>query len=122
MALEDLMAPDWAGALSGIEDELRSVLAFVAAEAGRGTHVLPAASNILRAFRQPLADVKVLILGQDPYPTPGHAVGLSFAVSGQTRPIPAASRTSTGRWKPISGSRRGSTAIFRPGRAKEFSS
>ncbi|MBB6404415.1 uracil-DNA glycosylase [Arthrobacter sp. AZCC_0090] len=87
-ALEDLMAPDWAEALSGVEGELRSVLAFVAGEATRGTHVLPAASNILRAFRQPLADVKVLILGQDPYPTPGHAVGLSFAVSGQTRPIP----------------------------------
>ncbi|MFH5880102.1 uracil-DNA glycosylase [Arthrobacter sp. NA-172] len=88
MALEDLMAPDWAEALSGVEDELRSVLAFVASEATRGTQVLPAASNILRAFRQPLADVKVLILGQDPYPTPGHAVGLSFAVSGHTRPIP----------------------------------
>ncbi|MEW1822754.1 uracil-DNA glycosylase [Arthrobacter sp. NPDC080031] len=88
MALEDLMAPDWADALSGVEDELRSVLAFVAGEASRGTHVLPAASNILRAFRQPLADVKVLILGQDPYPTPGHAVGLSFAVSAPTRPIP----------------------------------
>jgi uracil-DNA glycosylase len=88
MALEDLMAPDWAHALSGVEDELRSALAFVAGEASRGTQVLPAASNILRAFRQPLADVKVLILGQDPYPTPGHAVGLAFAVSGQTRPIP----------------------------------
>lgn len=88
MALADLMAPDWADALSDVEDELRSVLTFVAAEATRGTHVLPAASNLLRAFRQPLADVKVLILGQDPYPTPGHAVGLSFAVSGPTRPIP----------------------------------
>lgn len=87
-ALEDLMAPDWAQALSGVEDELRSVLAFVADEAARGTRVLPPASNLLRAFRQPLAEVKVLILGQDPYPTPGHAVGLSFAVSGQTRPIP----------------------------------
>ncbi|WP_028266151.1 uracil-DNA glycosylase [Arthrobacter sp. MA-N2] len=87
-ALEDLMAPDWAEALSGVENELRSVLSFVAGEAARGTHVLPAASNILRAFRLPLADVKVLILGQDPYPTPGHAVGLSFAVAGHVRPIP----------------------------------
>jgi uracil-DNA glycosylase len=87
-ALDQLMTPDWAEALSAVEDELRSVLAFVAGEAVRGSQVLPAASNILRAFRQPLAGVKVLILGQDPYPTPGHAVGLSFAVSGQTRPIP----------------------------------
>jgi uracil-DNA glycosylase len=43
---------------------------------------------VLRAFRQPLAGVRVLVVGQDPYPTPGHAVGLSFAVDGGTRPIP----------------------------------
>ena len=34
---------------------------------------------VLRALSMPVAHVKVLILGQDPYPTPGHAVGLSFA-------------------------------------------
>ncbi|MEZ2389486.1 uracil-DNA glycosylase [bacterium RCC_150] len=88
MPLDELTTPEWAVALSGVEEELRSVLDFVAAEAAGGTRVLPSPSNILRAFRQPLADVKVLILGQDPYPTPGHAVGLSFAVSGRTRPIP----------------------------------
>ncbi len=86
--LPGLMAPDWAAALTGVEDELRSVLRFLAAEAGAGHPVLPAPSNILRAFRQPLADVRVLIMGQDPYPTPGHAVGLSFAVDRRTRPIP----------------------------------
>ncbi|UOD82159.1 uracil-DNA glycosylase [Paenarthrobacter ureafaciens] len=86
--LEDLMAPDWAQALSPVEPQLRAALGFVAAQAGQGAQVLPAAGNLLRAFRQPLADVKVLILGQDPYPTPGHAVGLSFSVSRETRPIP----------------------------------
>lgn len=86
--LEGLMAPDWADALRHIEAELREVLGFVAKQSSEGTQVLPSASNLLRAFRQPLADVKVLIIGQDPYPTPGHAVGLSFAVSPQTRPIP----------------------------------
>ncbi|WP_159703504.1 uracil-DNA glycosylase [Arthrobacter sp. 18067] len=86
--LEELMAPDWADALRPVEGQLRSALAFVATQAGKGTQVLPSAENLLRAFKQPLADVKVLILGQDPYPTPGHAVGLSFAVSRQTRPIP----------------------------------
>lgn len=86
--LEELMAPDWAEALRPVEDQLREALAYVAGQAGDGAEVLPAAANLLRAFRQPLADVKVLILGQDPYPTPGHAVGLSFAVSRQTRPIP----------------------------------
>jgi uracil-DNA glycosylase len=86
--LEELMAPDWADALRPVEAHLREALAFVSAQASDGVQVLPAADNLLRAFKQPLADVKVLILGQDPYPTPGHAVGLSFAVSRQTRPIP----------------------------------
>ncbi|UVJ41518.1 uracil-DNA glycosylase [Arthrobacter sp. CJ23] len=88
LPLAELMAPDWASALGPVEPQLRSALDFVAAQSAAGHQVLPAAGNLLRAFRQPLADVKVLILGQDPYPTPGHAVGLSFAVSPQTRPIP----------------------------------
>lgn len=88
LPLEELMAPDWAAALAGVEDELREVLAFLADEVATGHQVLPAPSNVLRAFRQPLAKVKVLLVGQDPYPTPGHAVGLSFSVDPRTRPIP----------------------------------
>jgi uracil-DNA glycosylase len=86
--LRELVAPDWAVALAPVEAELRGALTFLAAEAAAGHEVLPAPSNLLRAFRQPLAGVRVLIVGQDPYPTPGHAVGLSFAVDGGTRPIP----------------------------------
>ena len=86
--MEELMAADWADALRPVEGQLREALAFVAAQAAQGIQVLPQATNLLRAFSRPLADVKVLILGQDPYPTPGHAVGLSFAVSRRTRPIP----------------------------------
>lgn len=86
--LDELVAPDWAEALAGVEGELRSVLRFLAAEVAAGHQVLPSPSNVLRAFRQPLAAVKVLVVGQDPYPTPGHAVGLSFAVDKRTRPIP----------------------------------
>ncbi|MDI2034814.1 uracil-DNA glycosylase [Paenarthrobacter nitroguajacolicus] len=86
--LEELMAPDWADAMRPVEEHLRDALAYVAGQAGAGKHILPAPGNVLRAFQQPLADVKVLLLGQDPYPTPGHAVGLSFSVSRQTRPIP----------------------------------
>jgi uracil-DNA glycosylase len=86
--LDQLVAPDWAAALAGVEGELRAVLAFLAAEVAAGHQVLPSPSNVLRAFRQPLAAVKVLVVGQDPYPTPGHAVGLSFAVDRRTRPIP----------------------------------
>jgi uracil-DNA glycosylase len=88
MPLGELVAPDWAAALAPVEAELRGVLEFLAAEVAAGHKVLPAPSKILRAFQRPLADVRVLIVGQDPYPTPGHAVGLSFAVDGHTRPIP----------------------------------
>jgi len=86
--LAALVAPDWAEALAPVEGQLREVLQFLAAEVEAGYEVLPSPSNVLRVFRQPLAGVRVLIVGQDPYPTPGHAVGLSFAVDGGTRPIP----------------------------------
>ncbi|PXA72740.1 uracil-DNA glycosylase [Cryobacterium arcticum] len=63
-------------------------LAFLRAEAAAGRTVLPAPGNILRAFRQPFDQVRVLIVGQDPYPTPGHPVGLSFSVAADVRPVP----------------------------------
>ena len=88
LPLHRLVAPDWAEALAPVEGQLREVFAFLNREAAGGHQVLPAPRSVLRAFRQPLADVRVLIVGQDPYPTPGHAVGLSFAVDGATRPIP----------------------------------
>ena len=88
LPLHELVAADWAEALAPVEGKLRDVLAFLGREVAEGHEVLPSPSNVLRAFRQPLAGVRVLIVGQDPYPTPGHAVGLSFAVDGATRPIP----------------------------------
>lgn len=88
LPLSELMAADWAETLGPVEGDLRGVLNFLATEVAAGHQVLPAPSNVLRAFRQPLAGVKVLVVGQDPYPTPGHAIGLSFAVDGRTRPIP----------------------------------
>ncbi len=61
---------------------------FLRAETAAGRRYLPAGDRVLRAFAQPLADVRVLIVGQDPYPTPGHPIGLSFAVERDVRPIP----------------------------------
>lgn len=86
--LTELMAPDWAEALAGVEGKLRKVLSFLAAEVAAGHPALPPPSCVLRAFQRPLAAVKVLVVGQDPYPTPGHAVGLSFSVDARTRPVP----------------------------------
>lgn len=61
---------------------------FLRAEVAAGRPFLPAGDHVLRAFKQPFADVRVLIVGQDPYPTPGHAVGLSFSVAPDVRPVP----------------------------------
>ena len=61
---------------------------FLRAETAAGRRYLPAGDRVLRAFTFPLADVRVLIVGQDPYPTPGHPIGLSFAVERDVRPVP----------------------------------
>lgn len=61
---------------------------FLRAEIAAGQRYLPAGPNVLRAFTFPFDAVRVLIVGQDPYPTPGHAVGLSFSVAPDVRPLP----------------------------------
>ena len=61
---------------------------FLRAEIAAGRRYLPAGPNVLRAFTFPFDQVRVLIVGQDPYPTPGHAVGLSFSVAADVRPLP----------------------------------
>jgi len=86
--LTELIAPDWAEALAPVEPAISAMGDFLRAEVAAGRRYLPAGNNILRAFQQPMADVRVLIVGQDPYPTPGHAVGLCFAVDPDVRPLP----------------------------------
>lgn len=86
--LSELIAPDWAEALAPVEDNIRKMGDFLRAELAAGHSYLPAGQNVLRAFTRPLADVRVLVIGQDPYPTPGHAVGLCFSVGRDVRPLP----------------------------------
>ena len=86
--LSDLMAPDWAAALAAQESQIHAMGAFLRQELAAGRGYLPAGEAVLRAFSRPLAEVRVLIVGQDPYPTPGHPVGLSFAVERSVRPLP----------------------------------
>jgi uracil-DNA glycosylase len=86
--LSELVAPDWAEALAPVEDTITQLGEFLRAELAAGRSYLPAGDNVLRAFRQPLADVRVLIVGQDPYPTPGNPVGLSFSVAPDVRRLP----------------------------------
>lgn len=88
MAENGHIAADWAGALEPMGERLAELGRFLNAERAAGRTVLPAGSRILAAFQRPLADVRVLIVGQDPYPTPGHPIGLSFATAPDVRPIP----------------------------------
>jgi uracil-DNA glycosylase len=86
--LRELMAPDWAEALEPVADRIAEMGQFLRAEVAAGRSYLPAGDHVLRAFAEPMADVKVLLTGQDPYPTPGHPVGLSFSVAPDVRPLP----------------------------------
>jgi uracil-DNA glycosylase len=80
--------PGWAHALAPVAGTLDDLGAYLQSEVELGHGYLPAAEHVLRAFSRPFDDVRVLIVGQDPYPTPGHAIGLSFAVDPAVRPIP----------------------------------
>jgi len=86
--LEEIVESGWARALRPVAGEIRAMGDFLRAELAAGRSYLPAGSNVLRAFSQPFDDVRVLIVGQDPYPTPGHPVGLSFSVAPEVRPVP----------------------------------
>lgn len=86
--LADLVAPDWAAALAPVEPHVHAAGDFLRTEVADGREYLPAPDAILRAFTRPLAQVKVLVVGQDPYPTPGHPMGLSFSVQADVRPVP----------------------------------
>ncbi|NHN55575.1 uracil-DNA glycosylase [Calidifontibacter sp. DB0510] len=86
--LTELVHPSWAPVLEPAAEHLTACGEFLRAELAAGRQYLPSGDAVLRAFQQPLDDVRVLIVGQDPYPTPGHAVGLSFSVAPQVNPIP----------------------------------
>ncbi|SMH34083.1 Uracil-DNA glycosylase [Rathayibacter oskolensis] len=83
-----LIDPGWAEALEPVGPGIAAMGDFLRAEVAAGRPYLPAGKDVLRAFAAPLADVRVLIVGQDPYPTPGHPIGLSFAVERHVRPVP----------------------------------
>ena len=86
--LQDIVEAGWAQALEPVAPQVAAMGEFLRAEIAAGRTYLPAGEHVLRAFKQPFHDVRVLIVGQDPYPTPGHAVGLSFSVAPDVRPIP----------------------------------
>src|ERR1700758_1870990 len=86
--LRSIIDPGWADALEPVAGRIAAMGDFLRAEVAAGRRYLPSGENVLRAFRQPFAGVRVLIVGQDPYPTPGHAVGLAFSVAPEVRRLP----------------------------------
>ncbi|MBD3758455.1 MULTISPECIES: uracil-DNA glycosylase [Microbacterium] len=88
LAAAGLVDSGWAQALAPVAPDIAALGERLRAEVAAGRHYLPAGDKVLRAFTRPLSEVKVLIVGQDPYPTPGHPIGLSFAVDAHVRPLP----------------------------------
>ena len=86
--LSELVDDGWARALEPVGQQVAQMGQFLRAEIAAGRRYLPVGQNVLRAFTFPFDQVRVLIVGQDPYPTPGHAVGLSFSVAPEVRPLP----------------------------------
>ncbi|MEU6739209.1 uracil-DNA glycosylase [Streptosporangium sandarakinum] len=90
--LNEVVEAGWAKALEPVAGKIAEMGDFLRKEVAEGRQYLPSGPNVLRAFQQPFDQVKVLIVGQDPYPTPGHPIGLSFSVAADVRPIPASLR------------------------------
>ena len=90
--LHEIVEPGWAEALAPVADTIAALGQFLREENAAGRGYLPAGEHVLRAFTQPFDEVKVLIVGQDPYPTPGHPIGLSFAVAPEVRRLPGSLR------------------------------
>jgi uracil-DNA glycosylase len=88
LAADGLIDPGWATALAPVAPTIAGLGDFLRVETAAGRGYLPSGDRVLRAFGAPLGDVRVLIVGQDPYPTPGHPIGLSFAVDPHVRPVP----------------------------------
>lgn len=88
LAHAKLIDADWASSLAPVAPDIAALGDRLRAEVAAGRHYLPAGDRVLRAFERPRDAVKVLIVGQDPYPTPGHPIGLSFAVDRHVHPLP----------------------------------
>ena len=86
--IDHLVGPGWDVALEPVADELAQISQRLKADVAQGHHFLPKGDQIFAALQMPFEQVKVLIVGQDPYPTPGHPIGLCFAVDPSVQPLP----------------------------------
>lgn len=84
MSLFDQLHPDWQCALEPFRPNLLSI-----DRALEGEDITPQYKNVMRALTTPIESIRVAIIGQDPYPTPGYAHGLAFSVSRDIVKLPA---------------------------------
>ena len=119
MTLADIIDPGWARELEPVEQRIHAMGDFLRSENAAGRGYLPAGDRVLRAFSYPFDAVRVLIVGQDPYPTPGHPVGLSFSVDLPFARSPVPSSTFTGSFTTIWASPPPTTATSPPGASRE---
>ena len=90
--LDDLVGPGWPRALAPVADRIAAMGDWLRAEQAAGRPFLPRGADVFAALRMPFDAVRVLVVGQDPYPTPGHPIGLAFAVAPDVRPLPKSLR------------------------------
>lgn len=88
LAQQNLIDISWVRVLAPVQEILDDIFQELQRELSRGVKVIPPLPHIMRAFQLPFDLVKVVIVGQDPYPSPGDAVGLSFSVSPEQRVLP----------------------------------
>lgn len=86
--LWDLVPDDWRLPLENVHTEIDSISEVLT----QSSNVVPLRANIFRALRLSPKEVRVIVVGQDPYPNPHFACGLSFSVPPGTRPIPGSLR------------------------------
>jgi len=85
--LFDQLHPEWQKELERHKDLIDEIDSFV-----QGRAIAPSYDLIFRALTQPIGATRVVIFGQDPYPTQGHAHGLAFSVEASVSPLPPSLR------------------------------
>ncbi len=92
MTVNSRLGDGWGQILTPVEQPIARIREQLRAEQASGRSFAPSGERVFAALAMPLAEVRVLVVGQDPYPTPGHAIGLAFAVERDVRPLPPSLR------------------------------
>ena len=87
MSLFNQLHSDWQIALAPLRGNFEAIDAQLV-----GQEITPAYELVLRSLNTPIDSIRVVIVGQDPYPNPAHANGLAFAVTRNVSPLPASLR------------------------------